>query len=71
LGGVSARSPIFVIIFDNFLRLYASGFCYNNIGKAMLWRIVVSVAIVEVLLCVLPIELAGVIALLRLWLFGG
>jgi hypothetical protein len=37
----------------------------------MLWRIVVSVAIVEVLVCVLPIELAGVITILRLWLFGG
>jgi hypothetical protein len=39
--------------------------------KAMLWRIVVSVAIVEVLLCVLPIELAAIITILRLWLFGG
>jgi hypothetical protein len=29
------------------------------------------VAIVEVLLCVVPIELAGMFALLRLWLFGG
>jgi hypothetical protein len=37
----------------------------------MLWRIVVSVSIVEALLCVLPTELTGVIALLRLWLFGG
>jgi hypothetical protein len=36
----------------------------------MFWRIVVSVAIVEVLLCVLPIELAGTIALLRILLFG-
>jgi hypothetical protein len=36
----------------------------------MLWRIVFWVAIVEVLLCVVPIEMAGVIALLRLWLIG-
>ena len=36
----------------------------------MFWRIVVSVAIVEVLLCVLPIELAGMIALVRILLFG-
>ena len=36
----------------------------------MLWRIIVSVAVVEVLLCVLPIELAGVMALVRLLLFG-
>jgi hypothetical protein len=36
----------------------------------MLWRIVLSVAIVEALLFVLPIELAGTITLLRLWLFG-
>jgi hypothetical protein len=51
--------------------LYALGFCYKDIETAMLWRIVVSVAIVEVLLCVVPIELAGMFALLRLWLFGG
>jgi hypothetical protein len=37
----------------------------------MLWRIVLSVAIVEALLFLLPIELAGGIMLLRLWLFGG
>jgi hypothetical protein len=43
--------------------LYALGFCYKNIEKAMLWRIVVSLAIVEVLLCVLPIELAGIITI--------
>jgi hypothetical protein len=40
-------------------------------GNPMLWRIVVSVAIVEALPFVLPIELAGVIAILRLWFFGG
>jgi hypothetical protein len=39
-------------------------------GTAMLWPIVLSVAIVEALLFVLPIELAGTITLLRLWLFG-
>jgi len=36
----------------------------------MLWRIVFWVAIVEVLLCVVPFELAGVIAFLRVWLVG-
>jgi hypothetical protein len=39
-------------------------------SEAMFWRIVVSVAIVEVLLCVLPFELAGMIAVLRILLFG-
>jgi hypothetical protein len=37
----------------------------------MFWRVVILVAIVEVLLCVLPIELAGTMALLRVLLFGG
>jgi hypothetical protein len=36
----------------------------------MLWRIVVSLGVVEVLLCVVPIELAGIVVLLR-QLFGG
>ena len=36
----------------------------------MLWRIVVSMAIVEPLLFVLPLLLAGAFALLRLWPFG-
>jgi hypothetical protein len=40
-------------------------------GKSMFWRIVVSVAIAEALLCFLPIEVAGMIAVLRLWLFAG
>jgi hypothetical protein len=31
----------------------------------MLWRIVVTVAIVEVLVCLVPIEVAGIIALFR------
>ena len=35
----------------------------------MFWRIVISVAVVEVLLCVLPIELAGMLVLMRLLLF--
>ena len=34
----------------------------------MFWRIVISVAVVEVLLCVLPIEFAGAVALIRLLL---
>jgi hypothetical protein len=36
----------------------------------MFWRIVFCMAVAEVLLCVLPIELAGVTALVRLLLFG-
>ena len=36
----------------------------------MLWRIVFWLAVVEVLLCVVPIELTGMIALFRLWLLG-
>jgi hypothetical protein len=34
----------------------------------MFWRIVISVAVVEALLCVLPIEFAGVMAVIRLLL---
>jgi hypothetical protein len=37
----------------------------------MFWRIVVSVAVIEAVFCLLPLELAAVIALLRLWLFRG
>jgi len=37
----------------------------------MFWRIVISVAVLEVLLCVLPIELAGAIVLIRFLLLGG
>lgn len=36
----------------------------------MFWRIVVSVAIGEALVCVLPLVLVGATALLRLWLFS-
>jgi len=36
----------------------------------MLWRTIVSVAALEVLLCVMPIELAGIVVLLR-QLLGG
>jgi hypothetical protein len=35
----------------------------------MFWRIVISVAVVEALLCVLPIEFAGAMAVIAL-LFG-
>jgi hypothetical protein len=34
----------------------------------MFWRIVISVAVVEALLCVLPIEFAGAAAVIRLLL---
>jgi hypothetical protein len=37
----------------------------------MLWRLVITVAIVEVLVCPAAIEVAGIIALFRPWLFGG
>jgi hypothetical protein len=37
-------------------------------GELMFWRIVISVAVVEALLCVLPIEFAGAVALVRLLL---
>jgi hypothetical protein len=37
----------------------------------MFWQVVISVAVVEVLLCVLPVELSGTVMLLRLLLFGG
>jgi hypothetical protein len=37
----------------------------------MFWRIVVSVAVIEAVFCILPLELAVVIALFRLWLFRG
>jgi hypothetical protein len=36
----------------------------------MLWRTIVSVAVLEVLLCVMPIKLAGIVVLLR-QLLGG
>ena len=36
----------------------------------MFWRAVFWIAIAEVLICVLPIELAGLTALLRLFVFG-
>jgi hypothetical protein len=39
--------------------------CCNR-GELMFWRIVISVAIVEALLCVLPIEFAGAVALVHL-----
>jgi hypothetical protein len=55
-----------------FYLLYGSGYCCNmrcsNRGELMFWRIVISVAVVEALLCVLPIEFAGAVALIRLLL---
>jgi hypothetical protein len=57
---------------QQFYLLYGSGYCCNmrccNRGELMFWRIVISVAVVEVLLCVLPIEFAGAVALIRLLL---
>jgi hypothetical protein len=57
--------------FGSFLRLYASGFCCYKIGEAMFWRIVFWVAVVEVLVCLVPFELAGIIILLNVWHIGG
>ncbi|MBV9874897.1 MAG: hypothetical protein JO025_09245 [Verrucomicrobia bacterium] len=37
---------------------------------SMFWQIVFLVAVAEALLCVLPIELAGAIASIRVLLFG-
>jgi hypothetical protein len=37
----------------------------------MFWRFVVSVAIVEVLVCLVPFELTVIISLLHLWRIGG
>lgn len=37
----------------------------------MFWRIVISVAVLEVLLCVLPFELAAVTSLMHLFFFSG
>ena len=42
----------------------------RNNAPTMFWRAVFWIAIVEVLICVLPIELAGLTALVRLFLFG-
>jgi hypothetical protein len=51
--------------------LYASGFSCNKKAQAMLWRIVVWVAVVEVLVCLVPFELTGIISLLHLWRICG
>ena len=37
---------------------------------SMFWQIVFLVAVVEALLCVLPIELAGAISSIRVFFFG-
>jgi hypothetical protein len=37
----------------------------------MFWRIVFWVAVVEVLVCLVPFELAGIIILLNVWHIGG
>jgi hypothetical protein len=37
----------------------------------MFWRIVFWVAVVEVVVCVLPIELTGLTAMIRFLFFGG
>jgi hypothetical protein len=68
--------PFLIAISGTFIQqfylLYGSGYCCNrwccNRGEPMFWRIVISVAVVEALLCVLPIEFAGVMAVIRLLL---
>jgi hypothetical protein len=37
----------------------------------MFWRIVVVLGVVEVLVCLVPFELTGIISLLHLWHIGG
>jgi hypothetical protein len=51
--------------------LYASGFGCNKVAQAMFWRFVFWAAIVEVLVCLVPFELTGIISLLHLWHIGG
>ena len=58
---------IYLIFFSNFFRLYVSGFCYNRWHESILWRL----AIVEVLVGLVPIEVAGIVARFRPLLFGG
>jgi hypothetical protein len=65
------KDSICATFFGNFLRLYVSGFRYNKWPESMWSRLVITVAIVEVLVCLAPIEVAGIIALFRPWLFGG
>jgi hypothetical protein len=40
-------------------------------AQAMFWRFVFWAAIVEVLVCLVPFELTGIISLLHLWHIGG
>jgi hypothetical protein len=42
-----------------------------SLPGSMFWEIVFLVAVVEALLCVLPIDLAGAISAIRIFLFGG
>jgi hypothetical protein len=41
-----------------------------SLPGSMFWQIVLLVAVVEALLCVLPIELAGAVSLMRVFFFG-
>ena len=41
-----------------------------SLPGSMFWEIVFLVAVVEALFCVLPIELAGAIAAIRVFFFG-
>jgi hypothetical protein len=50
--------------------LYTSGFGYNK-AQSMFWRFVFWAAIVEVLVCLVPSELTGIISLQHLWHIGG
>jgi hypothetical protein len=53
--------------------LYCTAWDIVVIGnpETMFWRIVFWVAVVEVVVCVLPIELTGVTAMIRFLFFGG
>jgi hypothetical protein len=51
--------------------LYGLGYCCNREPRNDVLAYVFWVAVVEVVVCVLPIELTGVTAMIRFLFFGG
>ena len=51
--------------------LYGLGYCCNRKPRNDVLAYVFWVAVVEVVVCVLPIELTGVTAMIRFLFFGG
>jgi hypothetical protein len=51
--------------------LCGSGSYHNFLARNDVWRVVFWIAVVEALLFVLPIELAGIAALIRVFFSGG